>query len=185
MHVLTKQDPQRYDDDVIKLEVEQTTMNFLNLARQIDVFFLQKRFLLSALKPELLLTEENSDLKNELARKEELIKKHSDKIEQWKKLLNEQPKTMNTNISGPVPVGNPVGMPQHQMNPNMVGPGMQVRLDCKLFFFGPLLIHLVSSSLLQSPMHMQQMQMQQQVRIPPYPRHVLHSRSLSLLPSPP
>lgn len=126
LHVLTKQDPQRYDDDVIKLEVEQTTMNFLNLARQIDVFFLQKRFLLSALKPELLLTEENSDLKNELARKEELIKKHSDKIEQWKKLLSEQPKTMPTNVGGPVPVGNPVGMPQQQMNPNMVGPGMQV-----------------------------------------------------------
>lgn len=106
-------------------------MNFINMARQIDVFFLQKRFLLSTLKPELLLNEENHDLKHELARKDELIKKHSDKIEQWKKLLSEQPKTMPTNV-GPVPGGsgiiNPTGVNvSHQMNPNMIGPGMQVR----------------------------------------------------------
>lgn len=63
-------------------------MNFVNLARQIDVFFLQNRFRLSALKPELLLIEENYDLKYELQRKDELIKKHYEKIEQWKKLLN-------------------------------------------------------------------------------------------------
>lgn len=128
LHVLTRQDPS--SDDVIKLEVEQTTMNFINLARQLDVFFLQKRFLLCTLKPELLLTEENNDLKLELIRKEELIKKHSDKLESWKKLLSEQPKTMPTVV--PVPPGgnmgmNPgVGMPPQQMNPNMVGPGMQV-----------------------------------------------------------
>lgn len=122
MHVLTKQEPQTYDDDVIKLEVEQTTMNFINLARQIEVFFLQKRFLLATLKPELLLMEENYDLKHELVRKEELIKKHSEKIEQWKKLLTDQPtKPIPPNVpQGVIPVGSGVN------HPTMVGPGMQV-----------------------------------------------------------
>lgn len=139
LHVLTKQDPS--DDDVIKLEVEQTTMNFINLARQIDVFFLQKRFLLCTLKPELLLNEENHDLKLELARKGELIRKHSEKLESWKKLLSEQPKTMPT--AAPVPPGgnmmNPgvVGMPPQQMNPNMVGPGMQVIRSLNILMISP------------------------------------------------
>lgn len=107
---------------MIKLEVEQTTMNFINLARQIDVFFLQKRFLLSTLKPELLLSEENYDLKHELARKDELIRKHSDKIEQWKKLLNEPLKApVLIPVPGPggVMVNPPIGVPP-QLNANMV-----------------------------------------------------------------
>lgn len=124
LHVLTKQEPQTYDDDVIKLEVEQTTMNFINLARQIEVFFLQKRFLLATLKPELLLMEENYDLKHELARKEELIKKHSEKIEQWKKLLSDQPAKPivppNVPSLGVLPPGSGVN------HPTMVGPGLQV-----------------------------------------------------------
>ena len=139
LHVLTKKDPQKPEEDVIKLEVEQTTMNFINLARQIDVFFLQKRHLLSTLKPELLLSEENYDLKNELARKEELIKKHYDKIEQWKKLLNEQPKAMPVNVGPGPPVGpmGPQGGVPPQMNPNLVGPGMQVGLyfPCQVISF--------------------------------------------------
>lgn len=137
LHVLTKQDRQRPEDDVLKLEVEQTTMNFINLARQFDVFFMQRRFLFSTLKPELMLAEENNDLKNELARKDELIKRHSEKIEQWKKLLNEQPKSnavVPSGAVGPAPVippgmgGHPMGMPQQipqQMPPSMVGPGLQ------------------------------------------------------------
>lgn len=74
---------------MVKLEVEQTTLKFIDLAQQMEAFFLQKRFLLSALKPELLLKEENHDLKFEINRKEELIKKHYDKIDKWKALLNE------------------------------------------------------------------------------------------------
>lgn len=146
--MLTKQDPQSTDDDVIKLEVEQTTMNFVNLARQIDVFFLQNRFRLSALKPELLLIEENYDLKYELQRKDELIKKHYEKIEQWKKLLNnDQPVSWRYRCwrrttdpfpsfqAKPPPTGPQMatagpsvasGMnPAAQMNPN-AGPGIQV-----------------------------------------------------------
>jgi mediator of RNA polymerase II transcription subunit 28 len=75
--------------DEIKLEVDQTTLKFIDLARQTEAFFLQKRFLLSALKPEFLLKEENSELKLEITRKEELIRKHYDKIETWKSMLTD------------------------------------------------------------------------------------------------
>lgn len=117
-------------------------MNFINLARKIDVFFLQKRFLLTTMRPELLLLEENHDLRLELQRKDELIKKHSEKIEQWKQLLNEQPKSIPTNAGPVAPPGNPMMNPGVSGVPSqMVGPGMQ------------------------SPMqhsHLQQVQMQQQ-----------------------
>lgn len=52
-----------------------------------ETFFLQKRFLLSSSKPELLLKEENTDLRHEIARKDELIKKHLLKIGKWKEYL--------------------------------------------------------------------------------------------------
>lgn len=54
-----------------------------------ESFFIQKRFLLSALKPELVLKEENFDLKYEMTRKDDLIRRHYDKIEQWKTLLTD------------------------------------------------------------------------------------------------
>lgn len=73
--------------DEIKLEVEQTTMKFIDLARQMETFFLQKRFLLSCSKPELLLKEENVDLRHEITRKDDLIKKHLQKIGKWKEYL--------------------------------------------------------------------------------------------------
>ena len=59
-----------------------------------EAFFLQKRFLLSSLKPELLLKEENLDLRHEISRKDELIKKHYEKVEQWKNLLADTPQTV-------------------------------------------------------------------------------------------
>lgn len=84
-----------------------------------EAFFLQKRFLLSSLKPDLLLKEENFDLKQEIARKDDLIRKHYDKIETWKSLLSDQnqqnynklpaPGGMQLNdirnIGGPIPPG--------------------------------------------------------------------------------
>lgn len=64
-------------------------MRFIDLARQMEAFFLQKRFLLSALKPEMVVKEDISELKIELARKEELLKKHHDKINVWQSLLTD------------------------------------------------------------------------------------------------
>uniref|UniRef100_A0A6B2EDM1 Mediator of RNA polymerase II transcription subunit 28 n=1 Tax=Phlebotomus kandelakii TaxID=1109342 RepID=A0A6B2EDM1_9DIPT len=91
LHALAKDEPStEMDKEALKLEVDQTTMKFIHLARQMEAFFLQKRFLLSALKPELVLKEENLDLRYEIQRKDELIRKHYDKIDQWKSLLMDQ-----------------------------------------------------------------------------------------------
>ena len=134
---LTKEDSTGIDKDEIKLEVDQTTLKFIDLARQMEAFFLQKRFLLSALKPDLLLKEENFDLKQEISRKDELIKKHYDKIETWRGLLNDQQQNFNkpnlpVGASGTGGGGGPGGIqseqiynPPAQMMPN--NPIMQVQ----------------------------------------------------------
>lgn len=105
--------------DEIKLEVEQTTLKFIDLARQMETFFLQKRFLLSSSKPELLLKEENVDLRHEITRKDELIKKHLQKIGKWKEYLAEPPQRPSM-PQGAHPVPQPgeappqmMGVPRH------------------------------------------------------------------------
>ncbi|XP_072393246.1 mediator of RNA polymerase II transcription subunit 28 [Diabrotica undecimpunctata] len=88
LNVLTKEEAlPTSDKDEVKVEVEQTTLRFIDLARQMEAFFLQKRFLLSALKPEMNVKEDISELRLELARKEELLKRHYEKIAVWQNLL--------------------------------------------------------------------------------------------------
>lgn len=69
--------------------MEHNTFRFIDLARQMEAFFLQKRFLLSSLKPETIIKEDISELRLELARKEEILKKHSEKIVVWQNLLSD------------------------------------------------------------------------------------------------
>ncbi|XP_053622971.1 lysine-specific demethylase 4C-like [Plodia interpunctella] len=84
LNVLTKQESSpSVEKEEVKVEVER----FIDLARQMEAFFLQKRFLLSAMKPELLVKEDNNELKCELQRKDELLRRHYDKIGQWQNLL--------------------------------------------------------------------------------------------------
>lgn len=71
------------------MEVDLTTMKFIDLARQMESFFIQKRFVLSCLKPQWVIKEENIDLKLEIARKDEMIKKHYERIEHWKNMLSD------------------------------------------------------------------------------------------------
>lgn len=84
-----------------------------------DCFFLQKRCLLSKTKPELLLKEENADLRHEIARKDDQLNKHVLKIAKWKELLSDP-----RNQAGGTQQQHPDGaLPPHQ--PNMpVGPGV-------------------------------------------------------------
>ena len=46
----------------------------LDIARQLETFFLQKRFLIYNHKPEMILKEDTGELKAELVRKDELIR---------------------------------------------------------------------------------------------------------------
>nr|CAD7575986.1 unnamed protein product [Timema californicum] len=55
LNVLTKEEAlSTMEKDEIRVEVDHTILRFIDLARQMEAFFLQKRFLLSALKPEAL-----------------------------------------------------------------------------------------------------------------------------------
>lgn len=142
------------EKDEIKVEVEQTTLRFIDLARQMEAFFLQKRFLLSALKPEMNVKEDTIDLRLELARKEELLKRHSEKIAVWQNLLadlqsySKSPAQGNVTPGGgsipPSPLPNiPGNQTPNQIMPSM-SPAMQQQLQQQ-----------------QQQMQMQQMQQQQ------------------------
>ncbi|KAI4491969.1 hypothetical protein M0804_003361 [Polistes exclamans] len=91
------------DKEEARCEVDQVTLRFTDLARQMEAFFLQKRFLLSALKPELVVKEDISDLRLELARKEDLIKRHYDKIAVWQNLLSDLQGWAKSPAQGPAP----------------------------------------------------------------------------------
>ena len=101
------------EKDKVRVEVEQTALRFIDLARQMEGFFLQKRFLLSALKPEMVIKEDINELKLELARKEEYLKRHYEKISIWQNLLNDlqgYPKSpaQGTSTPGLINSGTPV-----------------------------------------------------------------------------
>lgn len=118
---MTKQEASAgVDKDEISLEVDQTTLKFIDLARQMEAFFIQKRFLLSALKPELVLKEENSDLRNEINRKDELIRKHYERIDYWKNTLSDQQQ------QHPHP-------PQQSIQPPLMPPQVS-NTSCNIFF---------------------------------------------------
>ncbi|XP_043273118.1 mediator of RNA polymerase II transcription subunit 28 [Venturia canescens] len=111
------------DKDEARGEIEQVTLRFIDLARQMEAFFLQKRFLLSALKPELVVKEDIYDLKLELTRKDDLIKRHYDKIAVWQNLLADLQGWAQSPAQGPAPNGLANGNQGNQGQPGSNGAG--------------------------------------------------------------
>lgn len=75
--------------ETVKAELEAKITKFTDLARQMETFFLQKQFLLYAHKPELHLKDESTELRQEITRKDELIKKHNERLSHWLKMLQD------------------------------------------------------------------------------------------------
>ncbi|KAL3283498.1 hypothetical protein HHI36_006638 [Cryptolaemus montrouzieri] len=128
LNVLTKEEAvPTTDKEEIKVEVEQTTLRFIDLARQMEAFFLQKRFLLSALKPEMVVKEDISELRLELARKEELLKRHYDKIAVWQNLLADLKSytrspvqgNIGTSVNNGIIPQSPIAVPMEQVMCNI------------------------------------------------------------------
>ncbi|NP_001279479.1 mediator of RNA polymerase II transcription subunit 28 [Callorhinchus milii] len=93
------------DQEEIRTGVEQCIQKFLDVARQTECFFLQKRLQLAVQKPEQVIKEDVSELKNELQRKEALIQKHLSKLRHWQQVLediNVQPKKPSELPQGPL-----------------------------------------------------------------------------------
>ncbi|XP_056411275.1 mediator of RNA polymerase II transcription subunit 28 [Hyla sarda] len=77
------------DQEEIRTGVEQCIHKFLDVARQTECFFLQKRLQLSVQKPEQVIKEDVTELRSELQRKEALIQKHLTKLRSWQQVLEE------------------------------------------------------------------------------------------------
>lgn len=89
----------------IEFEAQKTIDRFIDVARQMEAFFLQKRFLVSTLKPDQLIKDENHDLRIEIQRKEALLNKHYSRLEEWKALMSDiqqNPSNLNRPVVGPV-----------------------------------------------------------------------------------
>ncbi|XP_076164694.1 mediator complex subunit 28 isoform X2 [Ptiloglossa arizonensis] len=145
------------DKEEAHSEVEQVTLRFIDLARQMEAFFLQKRFLLSALKPELVVKEDINDLRVELARKEDLIKRHYDKIAVWQNLLADLQGWAKSPAQGPAPNGLPNGTQSGQSQQNANGGGSTTMQQQQ-----QILQHQQQLQQQQQLQHQMQHQMQQQ-----------------------
>uniref|UniRef100_A0A8C5WT96 Mediator of RNA polymerase II transcription subunit 28 n=1 Tax=Laticauda laticaudata TaxID=8630 RepID=A0A8C5WT96_LATLA len=77
------------DQEEIRTGVDQCIQKFLDVARQTECFFLQKRLQLSVQKPDQVIKEDVSELRNELQRKETLIQKHLGKLRHWQQVLDD------------------------------------------------------------------------------------------------
>lgn len=153
MNVLTKEEAvPTSDKDEIVVEVEQTLLRFIDLARQMEAFFLQKRFLLSALKPEMNVKEDISELRLELARKEELLKRHYEKIAVWQNLLAD----LQSYSKSPAQCSSTPGNSSVPQSPISNIPGNQTPNQMI-----PSIPATMQQQLQQQPIQLQQQQMQQ------------------------
>ncbi|XP_018421419.1 PREDICTED: mediator of RNA polymerase II transcription subunit 28-like, partial [Nanorana parkeri] len=76
------------DQEEICTGIEQCTQKFLDVARQTEFFFLQKRLQLSV-QPEQVIKEDVTELISELQRKEALTQKHLTKLRSWQQVLED------------------------------------------------------------------------------------------------
>lgn len=117
-----------HDSEEVKTSVDQTVQRFLDSAKAMESFFLQKRLYLSVHKPELLVAEDIAEIKTEIQRKDAVIQRFQEKLQTWQLMLSEQP-----NPPANHPLGHsghhpsiPTGIPQipTQGIPSVPGSGM-------------------------------------------------------------
>lgn len=101
--------------------IEQKITHFTDLARNLETFFLSKRFLIYNHKPEYILKEDTLELRSELVRKDELIRKHYDKLGQWQNMLADVQGVQAGPGQGQGPAPPGAGMPRGPGGPP--GPG--------------------------------------------------------------
>lgn len=159
LYVLTKEEVQpTMEKDEIRVELDHTILRFIDLARQMEAFFLQKRFLLSALKPELIVKEDINELRLELVRKEELIKRHYEKIAVWQNLLADLQGWAKSPAQGPAPSGLPNGTAGPQPSAPSTGAPPQPSMSSNMQQ------QLQQQQLQQQQIQQQQQQLQQQIQ---------------------
>lgn len=87
---LTKEDTlTNVDKDEIRVDVDQGLQNLIENARMMESYFLKKRLEIGMLKPELLVKDDSNELRLELIRKDDLLKKNYEKINHWQSILSD------------------------------------------------------------------------------------------------
>ena len=110
-----------HDPEEVKTSADQTVQRFLDSAKAMECFFLQKRLYLSVHRPEQLVKEDIDEIKIEIQRKDAVISKFQEKLQMWQAMLSDQPQT---------PVGM-AGMPAsgHPLAPAISHPMIQQHLQ--------------------------------------------------------
>ena len=86
--MVTKEDTlSNLDHDELRVDTEHAIQDLMEQAHMMEGYFLKKRLHIAHLKPELVLKDDTSELRLELMRKDELLKKNYDKMSQWQSIL--------------------------------------------------------------------------------------------------
>ena len=93
--------------ETLKAELDTKITKFTDLARQMETFFLQKQFLVYAHKPELHLKDESTELRQEIQRKDEIVKKHNDRLANCLKMLQDVQQQQKTAVGPNMPLASP------------------------------------------------------------------------------
>jgi len=124
--------------------IDERIVHFTDLARQLETYFIQKRFLCYNYKPEIGLKEDTVELKAELVRKDELIRKHYDRLQSWQAGLADVQGVQPSGAgqvrpqSGQQPPGGLSGPMGHQPGPFPAGaiPGSMTRMPGPMYGSG-------------------------------------------------
>ncbi|XP_018025498.1 keratin, type I cytoskeletal 10-like [Hyalella azteca] len=126
---LIREDPLTcVEESELRTNAEANTAHFIEMGRAMQAFFLQKRFQLAAQKPELVMMEDAAELRGELVRKDELIKKQSEKLVEWQATIASMlsrpgattPSTLASSIPAP-PYTSSVPSSMQAGTPGLVG----------------------------------------------------------------
>ena len=121
---------QVHDSDELRTSVDLCVQRFMDSARQLEAFFLKKRLLASNQRPELIILDDLTEIRAEILRKEQILARLSEKIENWNAVLSDP-------LSVPMANGASAGI--SPMNVNVGSPAMAARAQMMSAGGGPLL----------------------------------------------
>ncbi|XP_071793610.1 mediator of RNA polymerase II transcription subunit 28-like [Asterias amurensis] len=75
------------DQQEIRTGVEHSIQRFLDTAKELENYFLQRQQMLAVTRPELPIKEEIDELKGELQRRELLVEQHKTNVQKWLNML--------------------------------------------------------------------------------------------------
>lgn len=116
---------QVHDADEVRTSVDQFVQKYLDSARRLEAYFLNKRLLLSNQRPEQLLVEDLTEVRNEITRKDQILNRLNEKFDNWISVIADQSTAGNGSSTQPMNSTTPSTAshsPSVGMSPGMVVP---------------------------------------------------------------